>query len=173
MRIYAVYTHTPRPESRPRRGDQRSHAAKAGFGIESVKTSHYTITISTSLCRWPGGERLVWLGPNLPLCRGPQRQKVKRFTGETRRKPSPHTRPGRSEEEEASTAPRARQAARGGRSGRLEGELLGVRVASSTVPRIQWLMVVCEANHVRAVKEEARPSRCRKRVPPGFIFVQS
>ena len=95
---------------------------------------------------------MVWLSPNLPLCRGPQRQKVKRFTGETRRKPSPHTRPGRSEEEKASTAPRARQAARGGRSGRLEGELLGVRVASSTVPRIQWLMVVFEANHVRAGK---------------------
>ena len=131
------------------------------------------MTISTSLCRWPGGERLVWLGPNLPLCRGPQRQKVKRFTGETRRKPNPRTRPERSEEGEASPAPRARQAARGGRSSRLEGGLLGVRVDIIVAPRIQWLTIICEAKHMRAAKLGHEAITTQKRAVPGFVFVQS
>ena len=55
---------------------------------------------------------MVWLSPNLPLCRGPQRQKVKRFTGEARRRSDPQTRPGEEKRKVASQRP-----ARDGRHG--------------------------------------------------------
>ena len=113
------------------------------------------------------------MGPNPPLCRGPQRQKVKRFTGEARRKSDPQTRPGRNEGESSEPAPRARQAARGGRSGRLEGGLQGVRVDIIVAPRIQWLTIVEEANHVRAAKLGHEAITTQKRAVPGFVFVQS
>ena len=154
------FTHTPRPESRPCRGGQRPHATKAGFGIESVKTALYTITVSTSLCHWPGGERLVWLDPNPPLCRGPQRRKSETFYGGSPEKVGPTNQTRRREEESSEPAPRARRATRGGRSGRLEDGLRRVRGHIIEEPRIQWLTIVLEAKYMRA-RWSTRPSRRR------------
>ena len=153
------FTHTPRPESRPCRGGQRPHATKAGFGIESVKTALYTITVSTSLCHWPGGRD--WSGwiPTLRFAGAPN-GKSETFYGGSPEKVGPTNQTRRREEESSEPAPRARRATRGGRSGRLEDGLQRVRDFLIVKPRIQWLTIVLEAKYMRA-HQTMRPSRRR------------
>ena len=106
------------------------------------------------------GERLVWLDPNPPLCRGPQRRKSETFYGGSPEKVGPTNQTRRREEESSEPAPRARRATRGGRSGRLEDGLRRVRGHIIDEPRIQWLTIVMEAKYMRA-DWSTRPSRRR------------
>ena len=154
------FTHTPRPETRPCRGGQRPHATKAGFGIESVKTALYTITISTTLCHLARRGKTGLVGSQPSALPGPPTAKSETFYGGSPEKVGPTNQTRRREEESSEPAPRARRATRGGRSGRLEDGLRRVRGHIIDEPRIQWLTIVMEAKCMRA-RWSMRPSRRR------------